>query len=138
LNEGWFDDQYIVLFSVGEASSATARYRLAEALPGYSVVGLLGWDDFLLRAPSGDTWSSPTVPLIAQHLAPCPVPSAESLQPDSRYVERVKWYITPVAFGGDPGAQDNQVWVTHQQHAELVVWWNAKYRELKAQAAGVA
>ena len=116
--------------------SATERYRIAEALPGYAVLGLLGWDDFILRAPNGQTYSAATVPLKLEHLSTFEAPPASSLEPDPRFVGRVKWYVTPIAFGGDPSANDNLVWVSHQQHAELVVWWNAKYRELKASGAG--
>ena len=136
MNEGWFDEQYVVLFSEAEAVVAAARFRVADALPGYSVLGLVGWDDFILRAPVGETYSGPTVPLAREHLKPYQVPPASSLEPDSRFVGRVKWYAQPLVFGGHPNAKDNVVWVTHEQHPPLVVWWNAKYRELKAQGAG--
>jgi hypothetical protein len=136
MNEGWFDEQYVALLSEAEARTATERYRVAEALPNHSLVGLLGWDDFILRAPNGQTYSAPTVPLALEHLSPFEVPPAASLEPDPRFTGRLKWYVKPIAFGGDPNAKDNLVWVSHEQHAELVVWWNAKYREIKASGAG--
>jgi hypothetical protein len=51
------------------------------------------------------------------------------METDSRFTGRIKWYIKPVVFGGDPNPGENVTWVTHEQHAELVAWWNRKYRE---------
>lgn len=32
--------------------------------------------------------------------------------------------ITPIAVGGDPVSLENKLWVTRQQHFELVRFWN--------------
>ena len=136
MDEGWFAEQHFVLFTEAEARSAITRYGIAEALPGYSLLGLAGWDNFLLRSPVGETFIAPTVPLGAGTLSPLEVPPASSLEPDSRFAGRVKWYVKPIAFGGDPSAKENLVWVSHQQHQDLVAWWNAKYREIKGSSAG--
>ena len=47
---------------------------------------------------------------------------------------KIKWYVTPIVFGGNPALKDNIIWVTLAEHTELVQWWNRKYREL---ASGV-
>jgi len=39
--------------------------------------------------------------------------------------------VHPILFGGSPTDKDNIKLVTRRQHAELVVFWNKKIRELK-------
>lgn len=39
--------------------------------------------------------------------------------------------VQPVIFGGDPVDPQNKVFLTRQQHAEIVTWWNYKLREVK-------
>lgn len=53
------------------------------------------------------------------------------LEPDSRLAGKIKWYIKPLIFGGDPESEDNLTWLPHDQHIDLVTWWNAKYREVQ-------
>jgi hypothetical protein len=132
VDEGWFGDDYFVLFTEDEAISASERYRVGEALPGCTIVGLRNWDDFIVRDRDGSTYTVPTVPLAAEHMEQIEVPSAAALQADGRFVGKVKWYVTPLVFGGDPEAARNVAWVTHVAHGELVAWWNAKYRELRS------
>ena len=45
--------------------------------------------------------------------------------------DEIKWYITPVVFGGDPSLADNVTWVALDQHAQLVKFWNGKYGEIR-------
>jgi hypothetical protein len=52
------------------------------------------------------------------------------LIPDERFTDRIKWYTTPIVFGGDPNLGENVTWVTHDQHVKLVGWWNKQYRDL--------
>jgi hypothetical protein len=40
--------------------------------------------------------------------------------------------VKPLIFGGDPSSHENQTWITHEQHAQLVRYWNDMYRSLKA------
>ena len=37
---------------------------------------------------------------------------------------KIKWYVKALVFGGDPQSALNVIWVTHDQHAELVKYWN--------------
>jgi hypothetical protein len=40
--------------------------------------------------------------------------------------------VKPIVFGGDAGAGENLVWVSHEEHAQLVKFWNDKDRILKS------
>jgi hypothetical protein len=58
-------------------------------------------------------------------------PGRVILERDDRFAGKIKWYVTPLVFGGDPKIGDNLVWVSHEEHAQLVRWWNEQYRALK-------
>jgi hypothetical protein len=73
-----------------------------------------------------------------EFMQPAAVPFSCSLRADAHLAGKVKWYTTPIAFGGDFGDEISLNWVTHEQHRRAVVWWNAKYQELKPFQAGPA
>jgi hypothetical protein len=129
--EGWYGDDYLVLFE--ERAPALERaYGLTAALPGYRLVGLRSWDDFIVEDSTGARFTIPTVPLLPEHLAPFTVPaSAGTSKPDDKLRGRIKWYITPIVFGGDPNPGDNVRWITIEEHAQLVTWWNRKYHDVR-------
>ncbi len=129
--EGWNGDDYLILFDEGEITSASARYSITQYLPGFQVVGLRTWDDFIVKDSEGHVYCVPTVPAVPQHLSPFSFPKSLSVLPDERFRNTVKWYVTPIAFGGDPSNGKNLIWVSHEQHSQLVRFWNDKYR-LKA------
>ena len=58
-----------------------------------------------------------------------------SLKPDSRFAGKIKWYVKPIAFGGDPDIETNLTWVDHEQHSQLVRWWNDLDNALKGRKA---
>ena len=100
-------------------------------LPGYRVIGLRGWDDFIVEDTLGLTFTAPTVPGDLKYLAPYLLPSGGcSLQPDERLTGKIKWYVTPIVFGGDPRLKENIVWVTRDEHIKAVRWWNAVYHDV--------
>jgi len=41
--------------------------------------------------------------------------------------------VRPILLGGSPSDEKNIQFVTRQQHAELVVFWNNKVKEIKKQ-----
>ena len=132
--EGRHGSDYLILFSEADIASASDRYAISQLLPGYKVIGLRGWDDFILQDSAGATYCAPTVPLVAQHLSVYALPpTGTTLRPDDRFQGKIKWYIKPVVFGGDPHSQGNIIWVSHDQHAQLVKYWNGQYRFLKRQ-----
>jgi len=131
MNEGWQDDQYLIFFSDDEVQLVSDRYGIAATLPGFQILGLCGWDDFIVRDAHGSVFTVPTVPCVAQALAPFSLPArGVTLTSDERFLGKVKWYVKPIAFGGDPGPGENVTWVDHDQHAKLVRWWNDQYRSL--------
>lgn len=131
MREGWCDDKYLIVFGDEEARFATDRYGVSAYLPDFALVGLFGWDDLLVRDAAGRLFSVPAVPCVAKHLATFPEAFLSSpLQEDQRFTDKIKWYIKPLVFGGDPQAADNMTWVSHEQHAALVRWWNDLYRSV--------
>ena len=128
MNEGWQNDDYLVLFTQDESFAAMNAYRFDQYLPGYTLIGLRGWDDFIVISPSGLVFTVPTLPLAAAHAVPFSLPQQISLELDERFTGKIKWYLKPLVFGGDPTDQMNIAWVTHEQHAELVIGWNERYR----------
>jgi hypothetical protein len=129
MNEGWSGGDYLILFDQREIGPASDRYAISEWLPGYEVIGLRGWDDLIVRDSAGRTFTVPTVPAIPEYLCPFAVPAtSETIAIDHRFHNSLKWYTQPIALGGDPSLDKNVIWVTHDQHAQLVKFWNHKYR----------
>jgi len=138
MREGWFEDDYLILFADGEIPAVSDRYAISKWLPGYEVVGLRGWDDFIVRDSRGRTYSVPAVGPDLKHASPFAFPNDRtSLKGDDRFTGKIKWYVKPILFGGSPDLGENLTWVSHEQHAQLVRWWNEKYRELRAQKSDV-
>ena len=138
MKEGWHGDDYIILWESEERPRITAAYQLARALPSCSVLGLKGWDDFIVQDEACNIWTVPTVPLDLTHAKAFELPNTTQLQADERFRNKVKWYVKPLIFGGDPTHDENLIWVTHEQHAQLVAWWNEQYQALKAQTSSGA
>jgi len=131
MNEGWSGDDYLILFADSEISAVSEAYDIQALLPGYQIVGLRGWDDFIVRDANGDLFSVPTVPCIPKYLEPYELPSRMiELETDVRFAGKIKWYVKPILFGGDPSASENIQWVTRDVHARSVQWWNQLYRDL--------
>lgn len=134
--EGWIGDDYLVFFDPQqEVGVATAEYGVSDALPGYAVVGLRGWDDLVLSQEAGGVYTVPAVPIDPTWLEAYELPNPELLRADTRFVGLVKWYVKPLVFGGSPTANENVAWVSHAKHRELVRYWNSMYRKLKASGA---
>ena len=114
----------------------TAEYGISESLSGYFFIGLIGWDDFILSSEDGNYFRVPTVPLTHKDLKPYQFPAEKiRMEVDPKFTEKVKWYITPVIFGGSPTDEKNIAWISYSQHAQFVRWWNEKYQELKLKDA---
>lgn len=128
MREGWLNDEYLILFSEKDIESISSEYGIDRSLPGYVAVGLRGWDDFIVRDSKGAWYSVPAVPLDAQYLQSFAISTDAPLQADGRFRGRIKWYVTPLIFGGSASDDRNVTWVGYEQHVELVTWWNAQYR----------
>ena len=130
--EGWSGDEYYTLFDDADYPSLTQEYGVEPLLPGFSVVGLIGWDDFLLLR-KGNYFTCPTVPILSQYVTrfePSELPP--QLTSDKNLAGRCRWYVTPLVFGGNPADDSNLIWVEYTQHRELVRWWNEKYTEMRS------
>src|SRR4051812_2693608 len=130
MREGWQDDDYLILYIGAEVAAASDRYGITKSLPGYEVVGLRGWDELLVRDSFRRTYSIASVPIDVKPLVPFHLAEDPKLQADERYTGKIKWYVKPLALGGDPHIGPNLTWVDHLRHAQLVVWWNDQWRAL--------
>jgi hypothetical protein len=138
MTEGWYLGDYLILFSADEQAQATEKYRLGKYLPGHSAVGLKGWDDFIVQEEKGGLLCLPTVPLDRSHAEPYSLHDVPALESDARFEGKIKWYIKPLVFGGSSEDDGNIAWVTHEQHRQLVIWWNECYETLRAQLSGTS
>lgn len=136
MNEGWQDEDYLILLNQDEIATAMTAYDFDRFMPGYLLIGLKGWDEFIVIDSAGSSYTVPTVPLDVLAATSFMLPQQISLQPDSRFTDKIKWYLKPLVFGGDPADDTNIVWVAHAQHAELVCWWNEQYKKAKTQQSG--
>lgn len=137
MNEGWQSDDYLILLTQDESANAMPAYGFDQYLPGYTLVGLRGWDDFIVIDRAGVMLTLPTVPLDASNALPFALPEQISLENDNRFTGKIKWYLKPLVFGGDPTDKTNVAWISHEQHAELVRWWNEQYMRAKAQQSDI-
>ncbi|MFC5860942.1 hypothetical protein ACFPT7_01400 [Acidicapsa dinghuensis] len=131
--EGWYEDDYFILFADSEIEDATHRYGVSEILPGFRLIGLRTWDDMILRDKTGKTYLMPTVPADIKYLEFFDLPNcANELEPDERFQRKIKWWVKPIAFGGKADDSSNETWLSYEQHPELVKWWNQLYRSINA------
>lgn len=129
--EGWLDDEYLVLYEDSELAAVSDQREISRWLPGFQVLGLRGWDDFIVRDSTGRTYTVPAVPILQQHLSPYALPRDSSrLKPDENVRGQIKWNVQPVVFGGDPTSYENMTWLSHEQHIQAVKWWNERYRSI--------
>jgi hypothetical protein len=133
MREGWVGEDYLILFDAGELEAVTVNYTFPGLLPGFKLLGLRSRDYFIVDDGAGNLFTVPTIPVHAEYLAPFQPPGVDQVWTvDERFSGRIKWYMKPLIFGGDPSSHENQAWITHEQHAQLVRYWNDMYRSLKA------
>jgi hypothetical protein len=135
MKEGWIDDSYLILFeSEQEQVEITAGYHLQKYYPEHRIQAILGWDDFIVINESGENFRVPTVPLAQKNLEKYELPYQNAkLEADERFTGKIKWYVKPVVFGGDPTSKENTTWIDMKTHQELVIWWNEKYHEVSGE-----
>ena len=129
MHEGWHNDDYLILFDHCEVEQKQQEYGFNQLLPGYRLLGLIGWDDFLvMEHASQKLFRIPTIPTSAERRKEWPhaVELAE-LKPDDRFHGKIKWYVHPIVFGGDPSSSENTTWISHSDHVHAVRYWNEMY-----------
>ena len=131
--QGWNNDDYLILFEEqNEAIKMSERYVVSSSLPGYALIGLKSWDDFILQDAKNHFFTIPTVPLDLQYLQPFVFNvDLTKLRADQRFAGKIRWFIKPIIFGGDPSADANTTWLSIDEHVEAVKWWNQFYRDAK-------
>jgi len=129
VREGWFKDDYWSLCEDRkESENLTATYGLPDYLPGYFIEGLKSWDDFVLSDIEGRYFLIPTVPFDRANLEQFKFPAETlRLQSDEPFTGKVRWFIKPIRFGGDPSAKENTAWLSQDEHVQVVKWWNKFY-----------
>ena len=133
MTEGWFNFDYVVLFSETERIARSMDYKIAKYLPGFTLIGLYDWDYFLVTDSEGLLYSVPSLPLDVNSTEKFSLPENILLETDERYTGKIKWYLKPLILGGNPSENRNLAWVSLELHADLVVWWNEKYKLIKKQ-----
>jgi hypothetical protein len=129
MKEGWSSTKYWIIFENEEIIELTRRYDIAKYLKGYRILGLVGWDDFILEDKNNNHYTVPTIPINRKFLEPIDYSSSLRLEDDVNLRGKIKWYIKPLIFSGDPNAKDNIIWINMDEHIKLIKWWNDRYVE---------
>ncbi len=128
MKEGWYGNEYLILFEGEEIEARGRDYTIGQYLPGHTLLGLAAWDNFIVREDtSGKLYKVLTLPMRPEYRQPCEIDLEEAilnLERDMRYYQKIKWYVDPVVFGGDPEPGENMVWLPHKEHVEAVQYWN--------------
>ena len=130
MKEGWINEEYLIVFDNSESEHMTRAYGVSEYLPGHTLFGILGWDDFLTVNEGGVLYSVPTVPMIPAKLRRHErIHDLNLLVPDRRYSGKIKWYVKPIVFGGAPDSEENTTWVDIETHQKAVRYWNRIFHQ---------
>lgn len=71
----------------------------------------------------------------SQHFKPIELAiDAAQFVSDDRFRGKVKWCLKPRLRGGTPADHDNIVWVSLDQHGDVIKWWNDRYRSFEKHA----
>ena len=131
MKQGWSGDDYLIVFDAAESERMTEAYGIRDFLPDATIIAIHGWDDFIIRNAKGQLFQVPTLPLDTLHMTAFRRKlNIANLVADSRFTDKVKWYVNPIVFGGDPEIGDNIIWIDLETHQELVRWWNRKYADV--------
>src|SRR6266540_3298381 len=132
MKEGWINDSYLVLFDDDESALMAEAYGITDFITRYRLVAIFGGDSFVLLNEKGEQFIVPTVPLDQEYIEKHDISYVDcQLESDPKFIGKIKWYLKPIVFGGDPNSKENITWVDIQTHQQLVRWWNEKYREVR-------
>lgn len=134
MKEGWYGNDYLILFEDKEIPARGQDYNLARYLPGHALLGFASWDNFIVREEkTGRLYKALALPIGLDYREPWEIDlnaASAQLERDARYHGKIKWYTHPVIFGGDPEPGDNMIWIPHKEHAEAVLYWNNIYTNM--------
>lgn len=136
--EGWHGSDHLILFDEAEIAAASDRYAVSQFLPGYEVIGLRWWDDFILQDFGGATFCAPTIQAVAElqitfRLMRSPQKERHS---NSMIVFRAKSSGTSnlSCSGATRSRRRNHLGQSRSActTGQMVKYWNGLYRSLKS------
>ena len=78
-----------LIFDEQDVARASEQSGIGRYLPGFVIIGLSAWDDFLVRDVHQSLFVVPTLPMAERYLRPVAAPvGREQLERDARYAER--------------------------------------------------
>ena len=130
MKEGWYNDDYWMMCEdQQESEHLTTLYGIRKYIPDYFIVGLKGWDYFILCDRNSHYFTVPTLPVNHKEIKAFHLPEPMRLESDDKLTKKIKWYVKPIAFGGDPSSDENIAWLTTEEHSDCVKWWNQIYQD---------
>ncbi len=150
--EGFAGETYIVLWRAEELADFNREYEVDQYAPGILLIGsngggeAFGFDthdaampvvrvpfvgmDRQLAIAVGDSFSS-----SLGELAKVKVSDSKKAAelPGEKYRGMELFEVKPVILSGDPVDPQNKIWVTRQQHFELVRFWNRLIRDVRGE-----
>ena len=65
MKEGWHNDDYLILFEGSEIEEKEKDYEIDRFLPGCRLLGMVGWDYFLVMDRENQkVFRVPTIPIV--------------------------------------------------------------------------
>jgi hypothetical protein len=129
MKEGWNSDKYWILFNKEEIPIITRRYNIEKFIKGYKIIGLMNWEDFILEDKNGKHYLMPTIPIDLKHIKAIEYSEITEFKEARKYKGKIKWYIKPIIFLGNPDDKKNISWINLEEHVKMVKLWNDKYLE---------
>ena len=146
--EGFYGEQYVRIYPVEQLAELNEAFGTSDFAPGLTIFGSNGGGEaYAYRSTESgyEYLQLPFIPMVksnaivlaqtlkgALNVLAGSVPPEESpaLAPDMVGIEVHE--VQPVVFGGDPVDSSNKAFLQTADYAPYVVWWNQKYREIKA------
>ena len=144
--EGFIQQSYFRLYSVGELLSLNEAYQVTSFAPRLVIFGSNGCGEafgFDTRQDPIEIIQIPFIPMDFQYAKPLGKSFLEFLhalekidhgdgtppQIEMSTVGKEVHEIQPIIFGGNPTDDKNKALVTSEEHAELSVFWNHVYQK---------
>ena len=144
--EGFLQESYFRLYSVGELLSLNEVYQVKTFAPGLVIFGSNGDGEafgFDTHPDPIEIVQIPFIPMDFQYANPSGkslvefLHALEEMNPgdgsppeiERSVVGKEVHEIQPIIFGGSPVDDKNQALVPSEQHAKLSVFWNQVYQE---------
>jgi hypothetical protein len=143
--EGFLGDEYLRFYPADQLISLNNAFCTQEFLPGRFIFGSNGGGEawaFDIRIKPAAVLKMPFIPMHDRYSHSFGTfeefivrlantgNKTEQRRVNPAVIGKEIHEIKPIAFGGDPGANDNKAYLTPAEYAPYVVWWNRKYRGL--------